>query len=114
MENEEKYIREKVGQDNPFRVPDGYFTQLSDQVMNMLPERQQRSLVLSFRTFFYSAASFLFAAILGVTIYFHQEEKQQQQFAVTTETNTEDTYIDEMADYAMIDNAEIFACLSDN
>ncbi len=114
MENEEKFIREKVGQDNPFRVPEGYFTQLPGKVMNQLPMHQQKSSVLSLRIFFYSAASLLFATILGVTVYFHQEEKQQQQLVVTTETNTEDTYIDEMADYAMIDNAEIFACLSDN
>ncbi|MDR3129323.1 MAG: hypothetical protein LBU03_03650 [Tannerellaceae bacterium] len=27
--------------DNPFRVPDGYFEELTDQIMDSLPERQR-------------------------------------------------------------------------
>ena len=38
MENEEKYIREKAGRENPFRVPEGYFEQLTERVMSQLPE----------------------------------------------------------------------------
>ena len=30
---EEKYLIEKFGKENPFRVPEGYFDRLSDQVM---------------------------------------------------------------------------------
>jgi len=30
---EEKYLIEKVGRENPFRVPEGYFDTLSSQIM---------------------------------------------------------------------------------
>ena len=30
---EEKYLIEKVGKENPFRVPEGYFDTLSSQIM---------------------------------------------------------------------------------
>ncbi len=114
MENEEKYIKERVGQDNPFRVPEGYFEQLTQQVMNQLPERQQKSRQLRLRPWYYAAASIVILAVMGVSVYFHLEEDEQQQMAVSVETNTDNTYIDEVADYAMIDNTEIYACLSDN
>ena len=39
MENEEKYIREKMGDKSPFRVPEGYFDQLASRVMSQLPEQ---------------------------------------------------------------------------
>jgi len=114
MENEVKYIKERVGQDNPFRVPEGYFEQLTQQVMNQLPERQQKARTLRLSSWYYVAASIVLLAVMGATVYFHQEEREQQQMAVTVETNTDNTYIDEVADYAMIDNTEIYACLSDN
>ncbi len=114
MENEEKYIKEKVGQDNPFRVPEGYFEQLTQQVMSQLPKRQQKARQLRFRPWYYAAASIVLLAMMGVSVYFHQDKDEQQQMAVTVETNTENTYIDEVADYAMIDNTEIYACLADN
>ena len=40
MMNEETYLKENVGTRNPFQVPDGYFEQLTQQVMQQLPERQ--------------------------------------------------------------------------
>lgn len=36
--NDELYLKQKVGNRNPFRVPEGYFEQLTEQVMNNLPE----------------------------------------------------------------------------
>ena len=29
MTNEEKYLKERVGQENPFRTPEGYFDQFT-------------------------------------------------------------------------------------
>ena len=40
MTNEEKIIAEKLGKENPFRVPEGYFDHFAEQFMNELPERQ--------------------------------------------------------------------------
>ncbi len=115
MENEEKYIKERLGQDNPFRVPDGYFNSLTDRVMNQLPERQQKSRSVHLRAWLYTAACVAVLAVMGVSFLFHHIESEQQKLTVTTETtNTDNTYIDDVVDYAMIDNAEIYACLADN
>ena len=35
---EDKYIEELVGKRNPFVVPEGYFEQLTDQVMDVVAE----------------------------------------------------------------------------
>jgi hypothetical protein len=40
--NEEMYIQEKVGKQNPFRVPEGYFDNLTAQVMQNLPEQPKQ------------------------------------------------------------------------
>ncbi len=114
MENEEKYIQEIAGRENPFRVPEGYFAQLTEQVMSQLPERRQKPRLLQLRTWYYAAACVALLAVMCTTFYFHHGEREKQQIAVTTDSNTENTYIDELADYAMIDNEEIYACLSDN
>ncbi len=34
--NEEQYLIEKVGKQNPFRVPEGYFDTLASQVMSKI------------------------------------------------------------------------------
>ena len=36
--NDELYLKQTVGNRNPFRVPEGYFEQLTEQVMNSLPD----------------------------------------------------------------------------
>lgn len=111
MENEEKYIREKLGQKNPFRVPEGYFDQLTERVMEQLPERRQKSRLVTLRPWFYAAACMAAVAIMGVTYHFHQSAGEQQMAEITA-NNTENTYIEDAADYAMLDNAEIYAYLS--
>ena len=39
--NDELDLKKMVGNRNPFRVPEGYFEQLTQQVMQQLPEREQ-------------------------------------------------------------------------
>ena len=38
---EEDNILKKVGKENAFRVPDGYFENLTSEVMNRLPEKEK-------------------------------------------------------------------------
>ena len=37
---EENKIISKVGTKNPFKVPDGYFTDFTQELMNKLPEKE--------------------------------------------------------------------------
>ena len=38
---EEDKIQKKIGTENPFRVPEGYFENLTSEVMNRLPEKEE-------------------------------------------------------------------------
>ena len=40
MKEEDKLLR-KVGTTNPFTVPEGYFENLTSEVMNRLPEKEK-------------------------------------------------------------------------
>jgi hypothetical protein len=131
MNYEEKEIKERFGQVNPFRVPDGYFDQLTERVMAQLPEREQtaehvslsssrpKSRLVALRPWMYAAACTVAAVFMGVALYFHQTKEEQTLAnadvnASASTTNTESQYIDEYADYVMLDNAEIYAYLADN
>ncbi len=103
MIQEEQYLKETAGKRNAFKVPDGYFEQLTSQVMAQLPEKKARTTML--RRWMYAAACSVAILLLGVTYYMHQQTHE--------EIVAESSYIDEVADYAMIDNMDIYACLTD-
>ena len=105
MIEEEKHLREIVGQRNAFRVPDGYFEQLTAQVMQQLPE-QQKARTTILRPWLVAAACTLAAILMGVTYYWHQDSADDMI--------ADGNYYEEVADYAMIDNMTIYASLEDN
>ena len=125
MNYEEKEIQERFGKENPFRVPEGYFDQLTDRVMSQLPERDQqaeqislsdrrpKSRLVALRPWLYAAACTVAVVVMGLTFYSH-DAVEEQPLASTSITNTESQYIDDAADYVMLDNAEIYACLAEN
>ena len=137
--NNELDLKKMVGNRNPFRVPEGYFEQLTEQVMQQLPEREQhvakqqsiatqtnsqpRARMVQMRPWLYAAACTTLAVMLGVSYFFMQSPATSTDAApmaaVTPATNiaapaSDNSYIDEVADYVMMDNAEIYACLSEN
>lgn len=124
MENEEKYIKEHFGRQNPFRVPDGYFDQLTDRVMAQLPSDateikleapQTKSRFVALRPWLYAAACFSAVAIMGLTYHFRQAPEVQPMTAEAVAVPVVDnSYVDEAADYAMLDNVEIYALLAEN
>ena len=125
MNYEEKEIQERFGKGNPFRVPEGSFDQLTDRVMAQLPEREQqaeqislsdrhpKSRLVALRPWLYAAACTVAVVVMGLTFYSH-DAVEEQPLASTSITNTESQYIDDAADYVMLDNAEIYACLAEN
>ena len=107
---EETYLNEKIGRATPFRVPEGYFDQLTSQVMNQLPDRPVKALTASLRPILYAAASVFVAMIIGVTTYFQLQKTDDQELSASLDSS----YIDDAVDYAMLDNLEIYACLTEN
>ena len=126
MMNEEVLIESKMGKRNPFTVPEGYFDQLTSQVMQMIPEENmqtariqemkpaKKAILRSLRPLFYAAACTCIA-VFGVVTYLHLNNKvsetQQLQSNIVINNSYSDSYIDEATDYAMLDNDDIYASL---
>ncbi len=132
--NDELNLKKTVGNRNPFRVPEGYFEQFTEQLMQQLPEREQpvakqveiaqqqpvsqsRAHRTQLRPWFYAAACTALALMLGVSYYFMQSPATSSEpapIAAVAPTIPDNSYIEEAADYAMLDNTEIYACLSES
>lgn len=78
MTNEEKHILDKVGNDNPFRVPDGYFAELQANLMKNIPAGKAKTVKLHpHRRFMWpmvSAAASVCIAIFAATAYFYNKD----------------------------------------
>ena len=112
MMNEELYIKSRMGQGNPFRVPEGYFDNFAAEMMKNLPEQsgqQKKSLLIRLRPWMYAAACMV-VALFTATLYFVNDTPSQEVPAAVAATN--DTYVEDVADYVMADNLDIYACLA--
>ena len=117
--NEEQYLIEKAGKKNPFRVPEGYFDKLTSQVMSRidaegnkpqeLPLKAKKAKTVWLRPVLYVAAS-VCALFISVTAYQHFTTKPADIPTEQVAVYSDDSF-DEAADYAMIDNQDIYACL---
>ncbi len=116
MTNEEIFIKEKIGDSTPFRVPEGYFDQLAGQIIAQLPEetpeqKRQPAMTRYLRPLLYAAAC-ICLGIFGTAIYMNSSDDEgSMQLAQQENIVYSDSYIDEAADYAMIENEDIYASL---
>ena len=110
--NEEKYIQEKVGSRNPFVVPEGYFDTFADQLMASLPERQPRAKQVWLRPLRYAAAV-VCVCVLGVVSWLTLSPESHQPIQAEAVQLSSDADFEAAADYVMLDNYDIYACLSD-
>ena len=133
MVNEEEYLVKKMGRGKPFSVPDGYFDQLAERIMQQLPQEEKQlsqeanklqaikkpATIKRLRPWLYAAACICVGVFIAAIAFNNRSEvaapqPAAQQIAVNDQADYgyySDTYIDEEADYAMIDNQEIYACL---
>lgn len=117
--NEEKYIRTRMGSENHFQVPEGYFERFTTDLMQKLPEEaqpmklQKPALIYRLRPTLYAAAACLLVAVFSATIFFNRADSADadQQMAAGIQDNMSDAYFDATANYAMLDNSDIYACL---
>ena len=122
---EEKYIIEKAGRANPFRVPDGYFDTLAAHVMDRVDREGvpagslcvspagRPAKVRALRPVYYAAAS-VCALLLSAAVYLHFASGPAAPGAAqaVAAAQAPDDGFDEAADYVMLDNQDIYACLS--
>jgi hypothetical protein len=126
MDQEEKFIEQKFGRKNPFKVPEGYFDDFASQIMKQLPEEKPASARVvqmaprprrRWRGLVAAAASVVVLA-LSWTVYTAVDHKQQPAHpaAATAQATDHSDYstMDAMADYTMLDNEDIYAYVAEN
>lgn len=122
---EEDILKKKCGTQNPFKVPEGYFEQFTANLMNQLPEQleTEKRKISSLHLWRMRIASYTAAAcILGVMLFGISSYLKHQQQAVKlnpveqqTEqyTFSEEEYINDALDYALVSNQEIASYLTE-
>lgn len=124
MMKEEKILKDKFGKESHFTVPSGYFDSFADQLMEQLPETEHRTIVMHAQSWWHhiqwgKVAAAITAVMLlggGSMFYLGQTHPSHAQMASKYEhssqpNNAEYGTFEQMADYAMVDNQDIYASL---
>ncbi|MCI7400334.1 MAG: hypothetical protein MSH57_08085 [Prevotella sp.] len=135
MNNKEDIISRKAGRENHFRVPEGYFENFTERMMAQLPNSQADSNAEDMTTTLTHRAARKTTTVrklwkrvavvaacvavigIGTTAYLAQQDNKpaadEMANTSTTEEQYYDDYVDEVADFAMLDNTDIIACMSE-
>jgi hypothetical protein len=123
MKEEDKLFR-KIGTDNPFSVPDGYFEQMTSELMDKLPEKKpviaemkEASRWERLKPLLYMAAMFVGAALIINVATFRSGGSTAAGTTAQTEISEaeqEDRYICEMADGAQMDDYSLYLYMTAN
>lgn len=120
MERYEELLRERAGMGKPFKVPEGYFDSLVPEIMERIPQRQRKpALIIRMWRPVACAACAAAAVVCALTFGLKGGSDSQtasaenQQLASQIELSQEE-YLERVADYAMMDNYDIYAFVSEN
>ena len=121
MDKEDDIFKHQMGQENPFRVPEGYFEDLVSSISTRFLDENQSDISLHPHRrikLIGIAAACICAAIFGISVYFGRNEKQSTNASVQKEVLSikASVYndIDRAVDYTMFDNEDIYAYVSDS
>ena len=121
---EEDNILKKVGKKNSFKVPEGYFENLTSEVMGKLPEKEgpafeevkQPTMWIRMKPLLYMAAMFIGAALIIRVASSNHQPTTAGDHLTANEAATEvvsDEYIDVALDRSMLDDYSLYVYLSD-
>ena len=119
---EEDILLKKLGKEDSFKVPDGYFENLTSEMMNKLPEKEKVvfkeepvSTWTRLKPLLYMAAMFVGAALI-IRVASSDRKSVADIDVAVTEIETEvisDEMIDMALDRAMLDDNSLYVYLSD-
>ena len=119
---EEDILLKKLGKEDSFKVPDGYFENLTSEVMNKLPEKEKVvfkeepvSTWTRLKPLLYMAAMFVGAALI-IRVASSDRKSVADIDVAATEIETEvvsDEMIDMALDRAMLVDYSLYVYLSD-
>ena len=120
MSKVEDKIVKMAGRETPFRVPDGYFENLTERIMDGLPEVEKKPAMKPVRIsmwdrvkpWVYMAAMFVGAALIirvatGITA------QDKTVVATSDDMEWEMSYLDNVMDYSMMDSYQLYVYLSE-
>ena len=117
---EEDNILKKVGTENAFRVPEGYFENLTSEIMNRLPEKEKPASEKKEVTMWerakpwvYMAAMFVGAALI-IRVASSDRTPAATDRMAADETETEMEYINMAVDNSMLDDYSLYVYLADS
>ena len=118
MKEEDKILK-KMRDENPFRVPDGYFENLTSEVMNRLPEKEKLIAVQTeptmwqqVRPWLYMTAMFIGAALIIRVASSEHTPSVERMARLMTETEME--YINMAVENSMLDDYSLYVYLADS
>ncbi|MCC8187677.1 MAG: hypothetical protein LIP08_09275 [Bacteroides sp.] len=119
MKEEDNVLR-KVGTENAFKVPEGYFENLTTQVMDCLPEKEkpafkQKTVTLwdKVKPWSYMAAMFVGAALIIRVASTDQTPMDDRMVSEAELEMISDEYIHEAVNGSMLDDYSLYMYLSD-
>lgn len=117
---EEDNILKRVGKENPFRVPDGYFEHLTSKVMDSLPEKEVPVLLQReptrwerIKPWLYMAAMFAGAALILRIATSGEKEMPGGTPLAADDSEMEEQYISTVLDNSMLDDYSLYVYLTD-
>lgn len=131
----EDILKQKFGQQNHFQVPEGYFDKFMTDIMQQLPEQEttavevklsdtkkrawirpmrRLAIAASFAALLFGAATFYKSGNQGHQASSEMQTAKMEKVADSQSAENDEYYIDEMANYAMLDNSDIYAYLIEN
>ncbi len=117
---EEDNILKKIGKENVFHVPEGYFENLTSEVMSRLPEKEKPAFKREptkwerIKPWVYMTAMFAGAALIIRVASADRTPTTNQ--VVTDDTDTElvsDEYISSVLDNSMLEDYSLYEYLTD-
>ena len=120
---EEDTLLKKIGKDNSFKVPDGYFANLTSEVMNRLPAEETNTIAESpvsmwtkVKPLLYLAAMFVGAALIIRSFSVDNKPAPSADMAMGEEETEilSEEIIDYTLDRAMLDDYSLYVYLSDS
>lgn len=124
MMKEENILMNKFGKGNHFSVPKGYFDSFADHLMEQLPDSSSQVIDIHAQSWWSRFPLRKVVAVMGIGVVLAVGAvgvtKKMSSHAVmmvsanadtTHEGNPEYSSFDQMADYTMMDNQDIYATL---
>lgn len=117
---EEDNILRKAGTENPFRVPDAYFENLTSEIMKRLPEKEKSTIQTKeptkwekIKPWIYMAAMFVGAALI-IRVASPRHNSVEVNRVAIDDVDTEVEYINMAMENSMLDDYSLYVFLADS